>query len=113
MVIQRDSRSNTERTEAITIKGWFSSAPKLSLGTLGYLPAEIRLIVWEYVVMPFDGYYHISETTLPAGYFSRAHCYRMPKSDDYIPYGPQGYTNTVVNLLKVLAHKSLSKCPIG
>ena len=56
-----------ERTEAITIKGWFSNAPTLSLGTLGYLPAEIRLVVWEYVLMLFDGYNHISETTVPAG----------------------------------------------
>ena len=56
-----------ERTETITIKGWFSNAPTLSLGTLGYLPAEIRLVVWEYVLMLFDGYNHISETTVPAG----------------------------------------------
>ena len=34
-----------ERAEAITIKGWFSNAPKHSLETLGYLPAEIKLIV--------------------------------------------------------------------
>ena len=56
--------------------------------------------------MPFDGYNNISKTTVPAGYYSQVDCYRMPKSDDYIPYGPQDYTNTVVNLLKVLAHKT-------
>ena len=62
---RRTVEAMLERTEAITIKGWFSNAPNLSLGTLEYLPAEMRLIVWKYIPMPFDGYSHISGENCP------------------------------------------------
>ena len=94
-----------ERTDVITQKGWFSNTPNPTLGTLGYLPAEIRLIIWEHLFLLLHLKADESHRYDPRGRIQTS-CY--PWSNCYVLFNPESesllgpYEGTVINLLKAL-----------
>lgn len=66
----------------------------------------MRLIVWEYIPMPFDGYSHISGKTVLGWLLFTGSSLQDAQIRRLHSVQPQDYTNTVINLLEVLPHKT-------